>query len=125
MDTPSQTALSTFGQWLTNEVRDSAIAHWHKMLGGQMGGAKAEELQRLLAGVGDNERKVLQGLVPRIVDTTLHYLLAGLEEPSAIMLGVETTTGDVVKLRDASDGLAGELHGKNGWIAKFSKETGA
>jgi hypothetical protein len=125
MPTSSETPLLAFGQWLMTEVRDAAIIHWRMMLNGKMKGAKAEELQRLLANVGANERAALQAVVPKVVDTTLHYLLAGLEQPSNIMLGVQSPAGDVVSLRQVSDGLAGELYSKEGWIARFSKEAGA
>jgi hypothetical protein len=125
MQSLNEAALTTFGQWLMTEVRDSTIEHWTMILSGKMGGIKAEEVQRELANWGKNERTALEALVPKVVDTTLHYLLFGLEQISHIKVSVQTSSGEVSNIAEVSDGLAGEVYGTKGWIARFSKEAGA
>jgi hypothetical protein len=124
MDTPSQVALSAFGRWLVAEVRNSTMTYWRKMLDGEMSGANAQLVQSMLAKMPAADQADLMPLFQKVIDTTLHYLLASLDEPSDISLHVQTPTGDVVSLRDVSDGLAGELHGNNGWIAQFGSKGG-
>ena len=67
-------------------------------------------------------RKIVLSLLPQIVDTVLHHLLWTLEQSEDITVAVRTAKEQADSIKDLSDGLSGELYGRQGWIAKYSKE---
>src|SRR5262249_12270280 len=111
--------LDRFGQLLISRVRDEAIEDWTRILDGSMKGETAERLRPRLAHLDRYARAMIERLVPQIVDTTLHHLLRTLEQEESIDIAVKTPVGGVPSIRDASDGLAGELYG---WIPRFTKQ---
>ena len=119
-----QEALEKFGQFLMTKVRDEAITDWRMIADGTMKSQRAQDLRQTLAGVPEDHRSVLLGLVPEIVDTVLHHLMWGLEQEGDIDVAIQVNESERIEsLRDASDGLSGELYSDSGWIASFSKES--
>ena len=70
----------------------------------------------------EQQDKIVNWLVPDIADTVLHHLLWTLEQTECVQIGISLENQDVKDLKQVSDGLAGELYSKEGWIARFSKE---
>ncbi len=116
-----QNALDLCGRHLARDVRDTSINHWRHILSGHMKGRQAEASRRLLRDLDSTAIDILQDIIPKIVDTTLHYLLLTLEQETALSLAVETEKLEVPDIADISDGLAGELYTDDGWIARFSQ----
>ncbi|MFD1425569.1 epimerase [Kroppenstedtia sanguinis] len=117
-------ALDKFGKMLMEKVRDMSIGEWDDVVNGKMKAPVLVELYEELASSFDKEQlNILSNLIPQIVDTTLHYTLACLEEEKDdVKVSVQVDQGTVDDLVEASDGLAGELYTEDGWIARFSKE---
>lgn len=117
----NQEALDHFGDLLAKRVRDEAISDWDMILNGQMKDAESAEIAGRLTklNLSDSQRAFIIDLIPRVVDTTLHHLLWTLEQEDTVDVAVKTPEGVVPSLRDASDGLAGELYG---WIPRFSRQ---
>ena len=112
--------LDKFGELLMTRVRDKAIGDWEKILSGEMRGQRAERLRAELTPFEPAQLEVIRRLLPDIVDTTLHHLLWMLEQERSADLICEAGSGVKESVRDSSDGLTGELYGKNGWVAQFS-----
>ncbi|HEX5745173.1 MAG TPA: hypothetical protein VFZ09_02955 [Archangium sp.] len=96
-------------------VRDESIEQWDGLIAGQLKGNTAARVNELLAGWSDEQRAVLNALVPAIVDTTLHHLLWTIEQEETVSLSMI----EGPQLRDVSDGLAGDLIG---WKKRYSKQ---
>ena len=60
-------------------------------------------------------------IIPVVVDITLHYFLWFIETNEDIDLQLTTDKG-LISLNNISDGLAGELYAKDGWMDQFSTE---
>jgi len=117
----SDNVLDRFGEVLIQSVRDRTISNWDKILDGQMKGYSAQQVKKKIEGYSEEQKEILKWLVPKIVDTGLHNLLAMVEEHQNIKLKV-TGNGENGNIGDLSDGLAGELYTEDGWISRFSKE---
>ena len=65
---------------------------------------------------------MVQYLIPYTVDLVLNILLNTFEESSDVEVIVHPQSGSSINIVTASDGLAGELWGKSGWIKRFSDE---
>jgi hypothetical protein len=114
--------LDRLGELVMIRVRDKAIADWDKILDGRMRGVTAERVRGEWEAAGCNHTEAIRQLIPRIVDTTLHHLMWMLEQERSVELSIEVEGAVTRNLREASDGLSGELYGERGWIARFSKE---
>jgi hypothetical protein len=117
---PNRT-LDDLGEALITRVRDRTIRHWDKIVDGSMKGETAEQARRELSEASD-PRVAVEGLIPRIVDSTLYQLLQLVADDERLSLSVQSHGGSLTDVREVSDGLGGELFGRNGWIARFSKE---
>ncbi|NQX66670.1 epimerase [Paenibacillus alba] len=117
----SKKHLDTFGEILINKVRDVAIHNWDNIIDGNMKGQRAKEIREKLSIFNDEQIEVLKDVFPMVVDSTLHHLLRTLEQEDAIELSVEVEQ-KAKRIRDISDGLAGELYTEDGWIMRFSNK---
>jgi len=63
----------------------------------------------------------MRAIVTEIVDNTIHNLLWGLEQTAHVQICVDGELGHLSRVSYESDGLAGELYGDNGWVARSSK----
>lgn len=112
--------LDLFGEILMKNVRDEAIEQWRMTIQGKMKSEESQRIHNLISLSGQNE--LINELVPKIVDTTLHHLLWILEQNKSI----DVTINDgnkAVSIKEISDGLAGELYTEDGWINRFSNEA--
>jgi len=111
-------ALDRFGELLVRRVWDQSIWHWTEMLHGRMKGAAAESLRPELSRLSNEQLALMESLVPKIVETVLHYLLWTLEQEEDVDIAVHLPNAVVPSLREVSDGLAGDLYD---WIPRFSR----
>ena len=114
-------ALDKFGKILMTQVRDEALDDWKMMLQGKMKGETAEAVRKAISKVDDKGVQVFVSLLPEVVDTVRHHLLLTIEHNEDIRLDLVRDGEIAEELRALSDGLPGELYGKRGWIARFSK----
>lgn len=88
------------------------------------GEIKSEIAQRLhatiLAACGGNSEAILE-FTRRAIDNTIHNFMVMIEQTEALELAVKVYLERKVNLADVSDGLAGELYAKDGWIESFSR----
>ena len=111
------TKLNEFGKIFVTEVRDNTINSLDKMLNGSMKGVTAEKVQEKILALTNEQIDVIRWLIPQIVDINLYNMLFMIEEHDDLELLFEKEN-----LKEASDGLSGELYTEDGWIAKFSNE---
>ena len=106
--------LDTCGQFLMT-IRDKSVKDWEMTFEGKLRSQRAQHIHQRLGVLTEDQKVLLLSLLPQIVDTTLHNLLFNLEQTPNMQL---TSNGSNVVAE--SDGLAGELYGDHGWIARFS-----
>lgn len=115
--------LNKFGELLMTEVRDQTIWLVDNILAGNINTTQSRMASTVVATLDDKQKELVDWLVPTIVDKSLHYLLYAFEqydpEVAVIQYIAENDGKNVIEI---SDGLAGEVYGSDGWIARFSKE---
>jgi hypothetical protein len=112
--------LDIFGEIIMKKVRDEAINQWEMTIQGKMKSEESQNIHNLISSSGQSE--LINDLVPKIVDTTIHHLLWALEQVEAI--DVSIYSGNIlVSIKEISDGLAGELYTEDGWINRFSNKA--
>ncbi len=120
-NTEEQT-LDTFGQWLMQWVRDKSLSDITKVIEGRMKGASSQSIHERLASFSPQEVETLKHVMPFFMDMMLGNLMWALEQTDVVDVAVHGEGNTVESLRTISDGLAGELYGEHGWIAKFSTQ---
>ncbi|MCM3125997.1 MULTISPECIES: epimerase [unclassified Mesobacillus] len=112
--------LDLFGEILMKNVRDEAIEQWEMTIQGKMKSEESQSVHNLISLSGQSE--LINDLVPKIVDTTIHHLLWTLEQEEAIDITINNGNKPV-SIKEMSDGLAGELYTEDGWINRFSNKA--
>src|SRR4051812_21832617 len=100
-------------------LRDSGIRFLDTLLEGKWKAPGLQPLQRDLAKLTDAQRDVVRRTVTASIDTAVHDLLFALHESHDRGTGVELSV-DGRNAAEMSDGLHGELFGRNGWQPKYS-----
>ena len=116
----SREALDAFGKIYIERCRTSTIRAWEGIFSGHIKAPDSVALrERLKSKLSDEQMAlILEALLPEIVDTVLDKTLWMVEQEERIGLSWDEG-GKRVDLRDASDGLSGELYSDEGWIARF------
>jgi hypothetical protein len=113
--------LDRFGKLLMAKVRDDIREDIEMTIDGRMKDRDSAEIRMLLAQHKDS-LPVIQMLLAYAVDSTIQKMLYMFEEmPDSLHLTIGGEPESSVDLNSISDGLAGELYGEKGWIAKYSK----
>jgi hypothetical protein len=115
--------LDKFGEFLARQVRDKTINDWKRMFANEMKGVTAEKVRQQVSTFSTEQKAIVLQLVPQIVDTVLHNLLFSIEQEKNLDLTMKNSEGVSQGLKNISDGLAGELYGPQGWIARFSAKS--
>jgi len=115
----SNPALDKFGELLIKSVRDKAARDWERIINGETKGKTAQAVMHQIGSFNTEQREVLIKLVPQIIDTVLYHLLFTAEQEQNLKLIMRCDDNEQ-NLKEISDGLAGELYGTQGWIARFS-----
>lgn len=109
--------LSIFGEMLIKDVRDRSIREYDMIISGKMKDEDSQKIHEEIKAMGEKEYQLIDKIIPRIVDLTMHNMLRMIEENESLEMMVEKESIDEI-----SDGLAGELYTEDGWIQRFSKQ---
>ena len=109
--------IECFGKSLMKNVRDRSINQMELRINGKMMDEDSKDIYLKIEKLGREEKELIEEIIPQIVDITLHNMLFMIEEEEEIKLMVGNQ-----ELKEASDGLCGELYSEDGWIKKFSKK---
>lgn len=109
--------LSYFGEILINEVRDRTICGFDMRITGKMRDESSQKLFEQVQKMNNEERQLIEKMIPQIVDLSIHNMLCMLEEHEDIDVQVKKQN-----ISDISDELAGELYTEDGWIQRFTKQ---
>ncbi|WP_455718513.1 hypothetical protein [Anaerosporobacter sp.] len=109
--------LSYFGEVLIKEVRDRTIHGFDMRVTGKMKDGDSQKLYAEMQKMSNEQRQLIERIIPQIVDLSIHNMLFMIEEYPNIDLQVEAE-----KMSELSDGLSGELYTEDGWIQRFTKE---
>jgi hypothetical protein len=113
--------LDEFGRFLMVAIRDRTIGDCQRFVAGELGDPRASDLQAELASLPTEARRVLSDLVGFVVDRAIHDLLDGVDKTKGIDIVLLTEDGTQISVKETSDGLAGELYGKRGWLATSAR----
>ena len=116
----SKDDLDRIGELLVANVRDPSVRDIRNVLLGRSKGDDPDRIRQVLGDIDDATLARFSTVIPDFVDQVIHNLCAMLEEQEALDLVLHTDTGSVEASRH-SDGLAGELYGDYGWLARFGK----
>lgn len=113
--------LDEFGKQYMSVVRDQAILTVDRLL---TGGDRSDRGRRLAAVLGDltpDQVRTHRAIAIEAIDVALHNVLWMIEQSDTFDVVANVGEGTFQSLRDASDGLSGELYSDDGWIALFSR----
>lgn len=120
MDESTKKSLHQFGKGLMENVHDEELALFDRLMSGKMADARSRELyaryRTLNAEDADLARQLVDEAVGGAIARFLHYL-----DEYQFQLFARQDLNKQHDIVAASDGLAGELYGDNGWIARFSR----
>jgi hypothetical protein len=112
--------LNAFGRFLMNRLRDPAIDQVDGLLKSHWKAPALSGIQKELAKLSANEKKLVRRVVVTCIDAALHDFLYAVQEKAEKDCDLEIhVNGENVA--EISDGLHGEVYGDNGWAAQFSK----
>lgn len=114
--------LDEFAQLVMKRVRDESVWRADAIISGRLKGEKAELIREKMGSLTTDTLKSMSVLIPEIIDSTLFYLFNMLDDEDDLKLYFTSRNGITIVLNEASDGLAGELFNKDGWINRFSTE---
>jgi hypothetical protein len=118
---PTQMPLDAFGELLIAQVRDGAVRRVRGVIDGTLKSADARAIHSALDGISSEQAAAVRLLAVEAIDSVLHRFLVLIDETDVLELSF-VGDGQRIRVRDVSDGLAGELYSSDGWIARFSKE---
>lgn len=108
--------LNDFGEILINQVRNSTINTFYKMIDGKSKSTTGKKVYEKIANFDNENIDILKELILEVVDIELHNMLFIIEGNDDIKLFFEDED-----LKEISDGLSGELYTEDGWIEKFGE----
>lgn len=112
--------LQKFGAFFVQNLRDSMFDRLEMLLAGKSKAPATKKLQTQVKGLSDTDKQTIRELVESVVTSGMHDFLFALQEMADFDNSIRVLV-DGVEIATESDGLHGELFGKNGWIAQFSK----
>ena len=72
--------LSYFGATLINEVRDRTIRGFDMRITGKMRDESSQKLFEQVQKMNNEERQLIEKMIPQIVDLSIHNMLCMIEE---------------------------------------------
>ena len=112
--------LDKFGAFFVQNLRDKILDHLETLLAGRSKAAEVQELQRKLAQLSQDEKKLVRDLVEDITTDGMHDLLFALQQEADAGGAIRVLVDDK-EVAKASDGLQGEIFGDDGWIVRYSR----
>ncbi|MEZ0229276.1 MAG: hypothetical protein ACAI25_11675, partial [Planctomycetota bacterium] len=116
--------LDKFGQFVMLNLRDPAIHEVDGLLKGTWKAPSLQRLQRSLAKLTPAQKKLVRRCVQECIDSATHAFLFSLQERADFENDMQLTV-DGRNVVELSDGIHGEAHGREGWIARFSAYEGS
>jgi hypothetical protein len=113
-------ALDKFGELVVTQLRDRALEFFDMLAAGKWKAPRLLTLQDELAGLSDEQRRIVRRCVVDAVDVGMHDFLFALVTAHDFDEGIEVLV-DGENVVELSDQLNGEQFGENGWIARFGK----
>jgi hypothetical protein len=117
--TQGRKALDEFGKAVTKEVFDRSCSFLQDTISHGMNGNKPDPLCIAYNSLDPKSAEVLRVFLKLAVDQTFAQFL-NFFDVHEIPIPFATSSGAVVDVRAASDGLAAEPYNDWGWIAKYS-----
>jgi hypothetical protein len=115
-------ALSEFGLDLTVWVRDDTFSWIENLIEGSGRTPNDRRLHQQVSASPETA-EAARNLARWATDLCVHNFLRFLEQSERFDL-VVIDDDRAMSIRDASDGLSGELYTEDGWFARFSKYGG-
>ncbi len=112
--------LDRFGQFLVRNQRDRMLYHLDMLLRGHWNAPSLKSLQKRLAALSAKNQATVRETVNEVITSGMHDLLFALQEESDANGSVRVFV-DGQNVARLSDGLHGEIFGKDGWIVRFSE----
>jgi hypothetical protein len=112
--------LDAFGSEFVKEARDQTIKKLQSVMGGSVRSSRGQHLHDEIATLSSEGAAKAEHLARAFIDETLHNVLWMFERSERFDIVETPVEGTAVSITDASDGLAGELHSVDGWLARFS-----
>lgn len=113
--------LEKFGEFVVTNFRDRGIDRADLLLAGQLKSPATKKLQAALASLAPAQRDLVRRVVVSCVDSGLHgFLFALSQEADESEQGIAVVV-DKKNVAGLSGGLYGEIHGDEGWYARFSE----
>ena len=120
MDKSKRPLLDEFGEALMTHVRDDALSFLQRLISGKMADATSQELYSQIETLDPARADLVGRLLVSAVDAGIVRFLHFMDE-FEMELVFQCRSGEKVNVCGISDGLAGELLTKDGWIVKFSR----
>jgi hypothetical protein len=117
--------LDRVGEAVIRFVRDDSIRDYEQLETGEQKPPQDRAFHDRLCALPHHDANVVRDLAVRMVDQTLHDFLWMLEGGEQLELFLKLPSGERINVTELSDGLAGELYGPEGWIARFSRYPSA
>ncbi|MDR2441567.1 MAG: hypothetical protein LBE12_19570 [Planctomycetaceae bacterium] len=120
--------MRKFGKIFIEHVRDSTFKEIHNMSLGTLKDEKNEKLASAFSKLSEKDRESIKELSAYAVDTTIANILYLFDQHcldlsklnNFVIQLIYSENGEYFDINDRSDGLVGELHTEDGWIAQFS-----
>lgn len=112
--------LDKFGKFLVSSMRDRGIDHYNLLETHSLKALALRQLQDDLSELNPKQKDIVRRCVVRILDTSMHDLLAAFQEAHDLDEGIDLLV-DNENIAEVSGMLHGEIFGDRGWIEKFSK----
>ena len=113
--------LDTFGKLLIEKTRDYQLECAEKTLEQKAKSPDYKQIGALLGDLEVSQKQAILELVAHAVTGTLHGFFELIAWKNKQIKLVFTKDEQEYNLEQISDGLAGEMFAKGGWIDKFSK----
>jgi hypothetical protein len=118
--------LDLLGRFVIESLYDRALDYYDRLVYGLWKSAKLIALHEQLTMLNAAQQELVKQCVKDAIDTGVHDFLFRLHEVADVVAAdykghrIQLLV-DGVDATAISDGLQGELYGKEGWIAKYSQ----
>ena len=107
------------------KVRDKSINSWDIILNGEGTTDTPKKVKQQLSKFTSEQIDVIRWMLPKIVDTSLHFFLSTIDEEKNIDIIIKKEIGELLSVCNECEcfgGLPGKLYTEDGWIEIYSKE---
>lgn len=109
-----------FGKLIVESIRDSSLEYLQTMFDGEWKAPDLQPLQARVSSLNPDLKALVFELADDLLTHAMHDFLFAIQESHDGGTGIEVVV-DGNEIAAQSDGLHGEIFGKDGWIVRFSK----